>query len=75
MRTFHHYADVADDAILGHQVVRVSAATLSRITMIDGKTMPYEDFLALDIKDTELIRDTEVPGEPHPFGQGDMQQT
>jgi hypothetical protein len=66
---------VADDATLGHRVVRVSAATLSRITMIDGKTLPYEDFQMLDLKDMETLRDTEVEGEPHPFGQGDTPQT
>jgi len=49
--------------------IAIQFATLSRITMIDGHTLPYEDFLACDIKDLETIRDTEVGSEPLPFGQ------
>jgi hypothetical protein len=37
-------------------------ALLSRITTIDGKTLPYDDFLDLDMEDLVFLGKLELPG-------------
>jgi len=41
-------------------------AMLSRVTMIDGKTLPYEDFLDLDAEDLRFLGELE-PSRPEPY--------
>jgi len=53
----------------------VALALASRVTSIDGRTMPYEDFLGFDADDLDAIREIKFDGEPLPFGQGDTPPT
>lgn len=42
--------------------VAMQMALLSRITTIDGKTLPYDDFLDLDMEDLVFLGKLELPG-------------